>query len=368
MKNYRLHLLLLGLALSILGSCQTPTTKPETDSAQGKTALLYPGEEKHLKNIKQLTFGGQNAEAYFSSDGNWIIFQSQRGGRACDEMYVMKIDGTELRKVSTGKGRVTCGYLLGSNPIKNQPAYTLYASTHADSADCPARPAMATGYAWPIYSTYELYTGSFERPENLTQLTSNKFYDAEATVSGDQRNIVFTSTRDGDLDLYTMTADGKNVKRITNDLGYDGGAFFFHDGKRLIYRAFHPETEEEIKTYKENLKNGFYKPTWLELFYIGVDGKNKTQITHLKGASFAPYMYPSDNRVIFSSNYKDEMRRRFNLFAVNIDGTDLEQITFSDQFDSFPMFSPNGTKLIWASNRNGTVPHETNLFIADWVD
>ena len=354
-------MLITALLLALISFADS--TKNLEPAPLGK--ILFSGEEKHLKNIKQLTFGGTNAEAYFSADGNWLIFQSQRGDYGCDEMYIMKPDGSGLRKVSTGKGRVTCGYFFGLHPVKNEPANLIFASTHEAAAECPAKPDYSKGYVWPIYPTFQLYTSAFAGGP-LTKLTT-KAYNAEATVSPDQKKIVFTSTRDGDLDLYTMDVDGKNVKRVTKDLGYDGGAFFSHDGKKLIYRAFHPETAEEKKEYTENLKNNVYKPSWLELFIIDVDGKNKKQITKLKGASFAPFLFPKDNRVIFSSNYQKPGSRNFNLYAVDLDGKNLEQITFSETFDSFPMFSPDGSKIVWASNRNGK-EHETNIFIADWID
>lgn len=325
--------------------------------------LVYPGEEKHISNVKQLSFGGENAEAYFSADGQWLIFQSQRNGYGCDEQYVMKSDGSEVRKVSTGAGRVTCGYFFGMKD--GLPANIIYASTHDHGKECPPRPSYLRGYVWPIYPTYELYTDSFQGG-SLKRLTNNNFYDAEATISPDGKKVVFTSTRDGDLDLYLMNTDGTGLKRVTTDLGYDGGAFFTHDGKRLIYRAYHPATEDEKKEYTENLKKNVYKPSYLELFVIDLDGKNKKQITDFKAGTFAPFMFPGDKRVIFASSKNSQSGRVFDLFAIDIDGKNLEQITFSNTFDSFPMFSPDGKKLVWGSNRNQKEKGETNLFIADW--
>lgn len=336
-------------------------------TAPAPANLIYPGEEKHLKNVKQLTFGGQNAEAYFSADGKWLMFQSERDGYPCDQQYVMRTDGSELRRVSTGTGRTTCGYIIGDDPISPNPDSLIFASTHDHGAECPAKPDYSRGYVWPIYPTFELYTAKFTSSK-LRRLTNDNFYDAEATVSPDQKEIVFTSTRDGDLDLYVMNTDGSKVRRVTKDLGYDGGAFFTHDGERLIYRAYHPQSPEEKKSYKEDLKNNLYRPTWLELFVIGKDGKNKKQITNLKGGTFAPFMFPNDRRVIFASNYQNPRGRLFNIYAIDIDGKNLEQITFSGTFDSFPMFSPDGKKIVWASNRNGKEKHETNIFIADWID
>ena len=237
-----------------------------------------------------------------------------------------------FRSVSTGQGRVTCGFLLSSQAGKS-PEKAIFSSTHDFGDACPPHPDQSRGYVWPIYSSFEIYERDLASGK-LNRLTKNNFYDAEATVSDDQKEIVFTSTRDGDLDLYLMKSNGKKIRRVTRDLGYDGGAFFSHDGKRLIYRAFHPETPEEKAEYVSNLKRGAYKPSWLELFVIDKNGKNKQQITHLKGASFAPYLFPSDKRVIFASNYKNPRGRQFDLYAIDLDGKNLEQITFSGTFDS----------------------------------
>lgn len=373
-----MKLLALLIICLTLPACQKGSTKQDTpDAAANASApasavpapanLLYPGEEKHLKNVKQLTFGGQNAEAYFSADGKWLIFQSERDGYPCDQMYVMRTDGSQLRRVSNGHGRVTCGYIIGDDPISPNPDQVIFSSTHDHGTECPAKPDYSKGYVWPIYESFEMYTEKFGGGK-LNRLTNNKFYDAEATVSPDQKEVVFTSTRDGDLDLYVMKVDGSKVRRVTRDLGYDGGAFFSHDGEKLIYRAYHPQTAAEKKSYKEDLKNNLYRPTWLELFIIGKDGKNKRQITNLKGGTFAPFLFPNDKRVIFASNYKNPRGRQFNIYAIDLDGKNLEQITDSGTFDSFPMFSPDGKKLVWASNRNGKEKHETNIFIADWIE
>lgn len=346
------YLLLLALALTI--SACTKKSEPQ--------GVIFPGEEKHFRNVKQLTFGGENAEAYFSRDGQWLIFQSQRGDYPCDEQYIMRTDGSDLRKVSTGSGRVTCGYFFGGDRKD-----FIYASTHDFAKECPPKPNYMFGYVWPIYPSYELYTDSF-KGSSLKRLTNNNFYDAEATVSPDQKKVVFTSTRDGDLDLYIMNTDGTNVKRVTTDLGYDGGAFFTNDNKRLIYRAYHPQTKEEKEEYLAKLKDHKFKPSHLELFIIDIDGKNKKQITNFGKGTFAPFMFPNDKRVIFASSKDDPKGRSFDLFAIDVDGTNLERLTFSGTFDSFPMFSPDGKKIVWASNRNGKVRGETNIFIADWIN
>lgn len=323
--------------------------------------------EKRLSNIKQLTFGGENAEAYFSSDGKKLVFQSKRDGAGCDQLYTMNIDGKNLKKVSNGKGRVTCGYFhRGGKKI-------VYSSTHEANASCPAVPDRSRGYIWPVYPTYDIFTANADGSK-IKRLTNTNSYDAEATISPDGKTIVFTSTRDGDLDIYTMDINGKNVKRLTTELGYNGGAFFSPDGKQIVYRAYYPKNEVEIARYKDLLSKDMIEPAVYEIWVMNADGSNKRQVTNLDSASFAPFFTPDGKGIIFSTDYYDKKnnpgRRRqpnFDLVVVNIDGSGLERITFSDSFDGFPMFSPDGKKIVFASNRNSAAVGDTNIFIADWV-
>ena len=323
--------------------------------------VIVPAEsgEVHLKNIHQLTFGGQNAEAYFSRAGTQLIFQRTPGDTGCDQQYIMNIDGSGLHRVSSGYGRTTCGYFYARD------ARILYASTeHADSA-CPPRPDYSHGYVWAVYD-YDIYIAD-SSGAHARRLTTNPGYDAEATLSPDGTTIVFTSLRDGDLDIYTMGTDGSNLKRLTHTLGYDGGPFFSPDGRQIVYRAYHPGTPQDSADYKALLAQHLVRPSEMDLWVMNADGSNQHQITHLPGASFAPFFTPDGARIIFASNFKDPRSRNFDLYLVSPDGTGLEPVTTSPEFDAFPMFSPDGTKLVWASNRHGSKPHETNIFIADWV-
>lgn len=333
-----------------------------TLSVNSFAQLRFEGE-KHLQNIKQLTFGGENAEAYFSFDGERLIFQSKRDGRACDQIYTMNTDGTNARMVSNGEGRTTCSYFF-----KNDKR-VLYASTFGGRKECPPNPDFSKGYVWAVYPDYDIYTSNSDGT-NIKPLTSEKGYDAEATVSPDGRRIVFTSARDGDLDLYVMDKNGKNVKRLTTELGYDGGAFFSPDGRQIVYRAFHPKTDAEIARYKQKLSENLIEPNNFEVWVMNADGTNKRQVTNLGAASFAPFFTPDGKRIIFCTNYfaADARKRNFDLALINLDGTGLERVTFSETFDGFPMFSPDGKKLVFASNRNAAKMGDTNVFIADWVE
>jgi TolB protein len=325
--------------------------------------IQAPGE-KRLQNIRQLTFGGENAEAYFSFDGKKLIFQSKRDERACDQIYSMNAaDGSNVRMVSNGEGRTTCSYFMKGDKR------VLYASTFQGKKECPPNPDFSKGYVWAIYPDYDIYTSKPDGTD-IKPLTTTRGYDAEATVSPDGKKIVFTSIRDGDLDLYVMDKNGKNVKRLTSELGYDGGAFFSPDGKQIVYRAFHPKTDAQIARYKERLAQDLIEPNNFEVWVINADGTNKRQVTSLGAASFAPFFTPDGKRIIFCTNYfaTDARKRNFDLALINVDSTGLERVTFSEVFDGFPMFSPDGKKLVFASNRNAAKQGDTNVFIADWVE
>lgn len=319
--------------------------------------------EKRIKNIKQLTFGGENAEAYWSSDGKKLTFQSKRDGRGCDQIYTMNADGTGTKMISNGEGRTTCSYFFNKN--KN----ILYGSTHLGAKECPPNPDFSKGYVWAIYPTYDIFSSTADG-KNIKQLTNSPGYDAEATVSTDGKKVIFTSMRDGDLDLYVMDTKGKNVKRLTTELGYDGGAFFSPDGKQIVYRSYHPKTAAEIARYKDRLANNLIEPTVFEVWVMNADGTNKRQVTKLSAASFAPFFTPDGKKIIFCTNYfaSDPRKRNFDLALINVDGTGLERVTYNETFDGFPMFSPDGKKLVFASNRNAAKEGDTNVFVADWVN
>ncbi len=319
--------------------------------------------EKHLQNIKQLTFGGENAEAYFSFDGKKLTFQSKRDDLKCDQIFTMNIDGSNVTRVSNGEGRTTCSYFFKNGKKM------LYGSTHLGAKECPPNPDFSKGYVWAIYPTYDIFTSN-TNGKKIKQLTKTNGYDAEATISPDGKHIVFTSTRDGDLDIYTMDIDGKNVKRLTTELGYDGGPFFSPDGKQIVFRAYHPKTEAEIARYKLRLSEDLIEPNNFEIWVMDVDGSNKRQITKLGAASFAPFFTPDGKKIIFCTNHfaSDSRKRNFDLALINVDGTGIERVTYNESFDGFPMFSPDGKKLVFASNRNSEKVGDTNVFIADWVE
>ena len=316
------------------------------------------GGERHLRNVRQLTRGGENAEAYFSADGRELVFQSTRGGRTCDQQFVMKVDGSALRRVSTGTGKTTCGFFYAGDER------VLFASSHALQTECPAKPDPSRGYIWRL-DPFDIYSARTDGSD-LRRLTDYGVYTAEAVVSPDGKRVVFTSLKDGDLDIYTMNVDGSDLRRLTSTPGYDGGPWWSPDGTRIVYRAWHP-ADSTLASYRELLAQRLVRPNRMELWVMNADGSGQRQITRLGGANFGPSWTPDGTRIIFSSNYRQPRSSNFDLFLVRLDGSGLEQVTTNESFDGFPMFSPDGRSLVWASNRNAERAGDTNLFMADWA-
>jgi Tol biopolymer transport system component len=341
------------LALSLAGGVYV--ARPQTVQPNAK--------ETRLRNIRQLTFGGENAEAYFSLDGQKIIFQSTREPFKCDQIFTMNRDGSNVRLASTGTGRTTCGYYTPDG------SRIIYASTHLGSPECPPPADRSEGYVWPIHRTFDIFSARSDGSD-VRRLTTANGYDAEGTVSPDGKKIVFTSTRDGDLDLYDMNLDGTQQRRLTNELGYDGGGWHSQDSQWIVWRASRPRTEQEIKQYKTLFAKDLVMPSKLEIMVMRADGSEKRQITKNGAANFAPYFHPNGRQIIFASNVNNPNPRspNFDLYLINRDGTGLQQITFDEGFDGFPMFSHDGKQMIWGSNRNAKTEGETNIFIADWVE
>jgi Tol biopolymer transport system component len=331
--------------------------------------LSTQAQEKHLKNIKKLTFGGDNAEAYFSPDGSKLTLQvtNTAFGVPCDQIFMLDLQEKEfsnksLKLISTGKGRTTCSYYMPDGK------HILYASTHADNHACPAPPKPRDGkYLWAIYPEFDIYIADLQG--NITKkLTETPGYDAEAVVSPDGKKIAFTSIRTGDLEIWTMDIDGSNLKQITSGLGYDGGCFFSHDSKKLVFRSSRPKSPEEIADYKSLLADNLVAPSEMEIYTCNVDGSDLKQITTLGKANWSPYFHPSDQKIIFSSNHHSTKGYDFQLFMIDVTGENLQQITYESEFNAFPMFSPDGKRLVFSSNRQQEKARETNVYIADWVD
>jgi len=337
------------------------TNKSSIGFKQYNNLLVQPGEN-HFINLKQLTFSGENAEAYFSKDGNQLIFQSHDGDSLCDQIYIMDINSGEVKMVSTGKGVTTCSYFEYPNCNK-----IIYSSTHLGGENCPPKPDYRLGYVWKLYQDYDIFS-SFSNGDSIVQLTDSEDYDAEATVAFNGSKIIYTSMSSGDLDLWIMNINGSEKKQLTKRLGYDGGAFFSYDSKKIVWRAFYPKTEQEVLDYKRLLSDNSIRPMALQLWTMNFDGTNKKQITSNNAANFGPYFFPDGKRIIFSSNMNDPKGRDFDLYSIDINGENLERLTFFEGFDGFPMFSYDGKFLVFASNRNQIKEGDTNIFICEWKD
>jgi Tol biopolymer transport system component len=322
-------------------------------------SLIRPGEV-HFKHLYQLTDGGENAEAYFSWDGRNLILQSTPRGAECDQIFIIPSDGGEMTRVSTGRGRCTCSYFLpGDKEV-------LFSSTHLGSPDCPPKPDFSQGYVWALYDTYDIFRADRDG-SNLRRLTDAPGYDAEATV-GPNGRIVFTSDRDGDIELYSMKLDGSDLKRLTHTPGYDGGAFYSPDGRKICFRASRPKDEAELKDFRDLLKQGLVRPSRLDIYVMNADGSHPVRLTDNGAANFCPFFHPGMKQVIYTSNVNDPGKRNFDIYLVDVRTKKSEQITFEKSFDGFPMFSPDGRRLVFASNRGDERPGETNIFVAEWTE
>ncbi len=337
--------------------------------AQNADSVLFAGE-KHFKNVQQLTFGGDNAEAYWSYDGKSIIFQrtNPKAGVNCDQIFIGKLpkpgEKFSYKMVSSGKGRTTCAYFLPDGK------HILYASTFKGADSCPPVPDRSkygNKYIWPLYDSYDIFMADLNG-RIVKQITTAKGYDAEATLSRDGKKMIYCSDKFGDLDLYVMDLATGKEKRVTNALGYDGGAWFSPDGKKIVWRASRPQTEAEVKEYKELLAQGMVAPTHMEVWVANADGSNAKQITNLAQANWAPNFTPDGKHIIFCSNHEYKRGFPFNMYLTDLEGNGLEKISRDKGFDAFPMFSPDGKKIIFASNRNNGGTRDTNLFVADWVE
>lgn len=353
----------------LLAGFSKPVTTGSGNKPVKADTVQYP-EETHFKNVQQLTFGGDNAEAYFSYDSKWIIFQrtNPKEDLHCDQMFIGKVPAPgkpfEYKMISSGKGRTTCGAFTKDGK------HIIYASTFQGADTCPPVPdrkKYGNKYIWPLYDSYDIFMADLNG-KVVKQLTRSKGYDAEATLSPDGKKMIYTSDKDGDIDLYIMDLKTGKEKRVTNALGYDGGAWFSPDGKKIIWRASRPTTDEEVKEYKDLLGENLVAPTHMEVYIANADGSHVKQVTNYGQANWAPAYFPDSKRIIFASNHEYKRGFPFNLYTINEDGSNLKKISRDLGFDAFPMFSPDKKKIIFCSNRNNGGTHDTNIFMADWVD
>jgi TolB protein len=345
------------------GFINTPVVQQEMDMASWPQWRAHrPGpDEVHLTNLKQLTFGGQNAEAYWNLDGTRLIYQTKQPGFPDEQVFTMGAMGENKRLVSTGKGRCTCSYYLPDM------SGLLFSSTH-ERNEGPQKPLdMSQGYLWMVNPEFALYRADLDG-KNLRPLIKKSGYVAETTVSPDGKYLTFTGDFEGDLEIYRADLNGRNLRRLTNEVGYDGGPFVSWDGKKIVYRRDRIDSEEELRDYRELHAQHKVRPGKLEIYIMDADGRNKRRVTNLGAASFAPFLHPDGKRIIFTTNYGDPRGREFDLYLINVDGTGLKRVTHTPDFDGFPMFTRDGKRLVWASNRHGTVRGETNIFTADWKD
>ena len=274
----------------------------------------------------------------------------------------MNADGSEQRLVSTGKGRTTCGYFLKDNK------HIVYASTHEAAEACPAPPDRSKGYVWAVFPSYDIFLadddGKIEK-----KLTDAPGYDAEATVNFKTGKIVYTSMACGDLELWTMKPDGGGKKQLTRREGYDGGAFYSRDGKRMVWRATDPANPKVMERYKDLLKENLTEPMKMEMFIGDAGGGNVKQLTNFGCASFAPTFTPDGKRIIFASNKHNCDGRKFELLH---DQPGRHRARAGDQLRRLhlvPRVLAGRQEACVCQRLEGAKSrYEFNIFVADWVD
>ncbi|MCK5619007.1 MAG: PD40 domain-containing protein, partial [Candidatus Krumholzibacteria bacterium] len=337
-------------------------------------AILFAGEtsekggDAFLTNIRQLTYDGRRAgEGYFSPDGNYLIFQSEREPEnPFYQIYILSFLDGEIHRVSPGTGKTTCAFFRpGADEV-------LFASTHLDPDAVKKQKeeiefresGKERRYTWDYDEQFEVFAANRGGTE-FVQLTDTYGYDAEGAYSPDAKHIVFCSMRDAyppeklsekdrkrlEVDqsyfgeIYIMKADGSDQKRLTDWPGYDGGPFFTPDGERIIWRHF---TEDGMTA---------------DVYTMRLDGSDRTQLTDFESMCWAPYMHPSGKYAIFTTNKQGFSN--FELYVVDSEGDKQPvRVTFTDGFDGLPVFSPDGKRLAWTSNR--TADDKSQVFVGDW--
>jgi len=329
-------------------------------NAPDSLAVAANPEESHISNVRQMTFGGQNAEAYWNRDGKKITYQTRQPGYPDEQVFIMNADGSKKTLVSTGKGRCTCSYFTPDNK------WVYFSSTHEKNEGAQKPLDMSKGYFWMVNPEFSLYRRLANGSGGAQKILDLGSYVAETTIAPNGKYMTFTAKHNGDLNIFRANLDGSKMVQLTDEYGYDGGPFVSWDSKKIVYRRDLIENDQERDDYTKLLADNLVRPSKLEIWIMDADGKNKKQVTNLGCASFAPFLHPNGKQIIFSSNYGDPKGREFDLWMINVDGTGLERVTKTPDFDGFPMWTRDGKKLIWASNRFGKVRGETNLFTADW--
>ncbi len=329
-----------------------------------------PSSEKEVfDDVVQLTSGFKAAgEAYFSPDANWIIFQATPPAEEHYQMFIARLlrDGDRITgigqpiRVTPPDSRNTCGFFSPDG------VSVIFASTAGkeDKNEITGGYQRKGGeYRWPFPRGMEIFRADawqaaiaateFSRGINLAQhpLTDNNYYDAECVYSPDGKWILFTSTRDGDptretkasrdADLYVMKADGTNVVRLTKTDGYDGGAFFSPDGRKIVFRA-------------DRLNNNLLQLFVADVVYDTrgqITGlRNERQLTNDPAVHFGPYWHPNGTHIVYAANVNE--RHEYELLMMRSDGTRRVRLTFTPGPDLLPVFSPDGQYLMWTSKRS----------------
>ncbi|GAC1463843.1 MAG: hypothetical protein NVSMB9_01770 [Isosphaeraceae bacterium] len=337
---------LLTLA-TLLAAASEP---PRSDSARTDASVRQ--EARHLRNIRQITFGFARAgEGYFRPDNKAIIFQASKNADEGYQIYTMELAPEAKPKlVSTGKGKCTCSYYHPDGKS------ILFASTHLDADLDHGGQKDVKKKKGPAYSRSERYRWDFDpamdifraNPDgsHLVRLTDTPGYDAEGSYSPDGTQIIFTSFRDGDAEIYRMDADGKNPRRITRSKGYDGGPFFSPDGKKIIYRS-------------DRQKNDL-----LQIYLNNPEGTSERALTSNDAVNWGPFFHPDSRHIVYSTSQHGH--QNYEIYLMDTETGRQERVTYREGFDALPVLSSDGLQMMWTS-KGRTADNTSQLFLADFV-
>lgn len=326
--NWKVHIILMFYCLLPLN----------TASAQSNQEL----EAKCLTNMHQLTFSSMGfekaGEAYFSPDGKTILFQAVPTGEKEYQIYSMNLEEGTPRMVSTGKGACTCAY------FRPDGQRIIFASSHAGPESVKEEPADGR-YKWDLTPYMNIYDANPDGSD-LQALTSGPAYHAECAYAPSGDNIVYASNEDGAMNLYTMDADGSNVRQITHtDYCYNGGPFFSPDGGQIIFRADRD------------------RPDYLQIYVINSDGTIERQLTTNEAVNWAPYWHPEGKVIAYATSLHGH--RQYEIYLMNVETQAQYRLTYNPTFDGLAVFSNDGKQLMWTSKRSSD--NTCQIFIADFT-
>ena len=198
---------------------------------------------------------------------------------------------------------------------------------------------------------WDIYTMKPDGTE-LVRLTDNPAADVGPIWSPDGKRILFGSERDdGDPEVYVMNADGSNQLRLTRQPGDDSHPHWSPDGSRIVFNSARTTPDLKAEWTKQ----------FHEIFTMAADGSDVRQITRFKTVSTYPQFSPDGKKIAFRRTLDEPGflwdltlgMRNSEVFVMNADGSNPVDVSKSASYDGWPAWSPDGTAIVFSSNRAG---------------